>query len=326
MTRRHTEESLRRRIVRTSADWSCVGLRLIDYLSGRFTYRDAEAWKSVIAAGEITVNHAPAVPEQILRMHDLIEYLPRELPEPEAELRYDVLFEDEDLLVIDKPGNLCMHPSGPFFRHTLWHLMCSRYGDIHFINRLDRETSGALIAAKNRTAAAKLQKPGARIVKTYLVLVAGEFPPEVDAAGFLISDTHSAVHKKRRFVTELPDGAANIEECRTLFTRVGSPRPGYSLVEAKLFTGRMHQIRATMHSLGHPVVGDKLYGVNEKLYLKIRDDSFSEDDRAKLILPRQALHSYRIEFNHPRTGERLCFTAPVPGIFTEFPNAGDGRP
>ena len=326
MTCRHTEESLRRRIVRTSADWSCVGIRLIDYLAGRFTYRDAEAWKEVIAAGEIMVNHRRAAPEQILEMHDLIEYLPDELPEPEAELNYGTLFEDEDLLVVDKPGNLCMHPSGPFFRHTLWHLMCSRYGDIHFVTRLDRETSGALIAAKNRNAAAKLQKAGARIVKTYLVLVHGEFAHEVDATGFLVADTRSSVHKKRRFVTEPPADAANTESCRTLLVPAGTPAPGFSLVEAKLFTGRMHQIRATMHSLGYPVVGDKLYGVDEKLYLKIRDDSFSEEDRVKLVLPRQALHSYRIEFDHPRTGERLNFTAPVPGIFTDLAGAGSGRP
>lgn len=321
MTRRHTPESLERRIVRTSADWSCVGLRLIDYLAGRFTYRDAAAWREVIAAGEIMVNHATASPEQILAMHDLIEYLPRELPEPEAELDYGVLFEDDDLAVVDKPGNLCMHPSGPFFRHTLWHLMCSRYGDIHFINRLDRETSGALIAAKTRAAAAKLQKPGARIVKTYLVLVAGEFTQELDAAGFLIADTRSEVHKKRRFVTELPEGAAKAESCRTLLVPAGSPAPGFTLVEATLFTGRMHQIRATMHSLGYPVVGDKLYGPDEKLYLKIRDNELSTEDRAKLILPRQALHSYKIAFDHPRSGERMEFTAPIPAMFTTFSGA-----
>lgn len=322
MTRRHTAESLERRVIRTSVDWSCVGIRLINYLAGRFTYRDAPAWEKVIAAGEIMVNHAAARPEQMLQMHDLIEYLPRELPEPEAELNYGVLFEDDDLLVVDKPGNLCMHPSGPFFRHTLWHLLCSRYGDIHFINRLDRETSGALIAAKTKSAAAKLQRPAAQIVKTYLVLVAGDFTQEIDATGFLIADIHSEIHKKRRFVAELPEGAANVESCRTLLTPKGFPAPGFSLVEAKLFTGRMHQIRATMHSLGYPVVGDKLYGADEKLYLKLREDSFSPEDRARLILPRQALHSYKIEFNHPHSGERLIFTAPIPKMFTDLPVAG----
>lgn len=322
MTRRHTAESLKRRVIRTSADWSCVGIRLIDYLTGRFTYRDAAAWEKVIAAGEIMVNHAAAKPEQILAMHDLIEYLPRELPEPEAELDYGVLFEDDELLVIDKPGNLCMHPSGPFFRHTLWHLLCSRYGDIHFINRLDRETSGALIAAKTKNAAARLQKPAAQIVKTYLVLVEGRFEQELDATGFLIADTRSEIHKKRRFITELPEGAANVESCRTLLIPAGVPAPGFSLVEARLFTGRMHQIRATMFSLGYPVVGDKLYGRDEKMYLKLREDSFSPEDRSRLMLPRQALHSYKIEFNHPSSGERMTFVAPVPEMFTALPGAG----
>ncbi len=322
MTPRHTPESLRRRIVRTSVDWSCVGTRLIDYLTGRFTYRDAAAWEKVIAAGEILVNHAAAAPEQLLQMHDLIEYLPRELPEPEADLNYSILYEDDDLLVVDKPGNLCMHPSGPFFRHTLWHLLCSRYGDIHFINRLDRETSGALLAAKTKDAAARLQHPGAEIVKTYLVLVEGDFRQELDAAGFLIADNRSAVHKKRRFVTELPDHAANVESCRTLLTPAGTPAPGFSLVRARLFTGRMHQIRATMCSLGYPVVGDKLYGPDERLFLKIRDGEFTEADRTRLILPRQALHSAEIEFNHPRTKERMVFAAPVPEMFTRLPGGG----
>lgn len=326
MTRRHTPESLERRIIRTSVDWSCAGTRLIDYLAGRFTYRDAEAWKTVIAAGEIRVNHAAPDPEQLLQMHDLIEYLPRELPEPEADLNYRIFYEDDDVLVVDKPGNLCMHPSGPFFRHTLWHLLCSRYGDIHFINRLDRETSGALLAAKTKGAAAKLQKPEADIVKTYLVLVGGDFRQKTDAVGFLIADTRSAVHKKRRFVTVLPEGAANVESCRTLLTPVDFPAPGFSLVRARLFTGRMHQIRATMCSLGYPVVGDKLYGPDETLYLKIRDGELTAADREKLILPRQALHSAELAFNHPRTGERMCFEAPVPQMFHQLPGEEPPHP
>ena len=322
MTRRHTPESLNRRIVRTSADWSCVGIRLIDYLAGRFTYRDADAWRKVIGAGEILVNHTAADPEQILQMHDLIEYLPKELPEPEADMDFHILYEDDDLLVVDKPGNLCMHPSGPFFRHTLWHLLCARYGDIHFVNRLDRETSGALIAAKTGEIAASLQKRGADIIKTYMVLVEGDFPTEIDAAGFLIADTRSGIHKKRRFVTELPESAVNAEPCRTILTRVCSPAPGLSLVRARLYTGRMHQIRATVYSLGFPVVGDKLYGPDETCFLKLRDGTLSPEDLRRLRLPRQALHSSEIEFTHPRTRERLKFTSPLPEIFLSPPDGG----
>ena len=310
--RSHTPETLKRRIVRCSVDWSSVGLRLIDYLAGRFTYRDAAAWSEVIRGGEILLNGRNVSPEQILQMHDQIEYLPKELPEPEADLAYRVAFEDETLLVVDKPGNLCIHPSGPFFKHTLWHLLCSKYGEIHFINRLDRETSGLLIAAKDRSAAAKLQKNANAVEKCYLAVVHGALEHEIDAAGFLIADEESAVHKKRRFVTELPEHAVNAESCRTLLTPAGRIGDGLFLVRAKLFTGRMHQIRATLRSLGFPVAGDKLYGVDETLFLKIRSDSFTAEDRKKLVFPRQALHSAELSFVHPLTRETIRCMSPLP--------------
>ena len=310
--RSHSPETLERRIVRCSVDWSSVGIRLIDYLAGRFSYRDAAAWTEVIRAGEILLNGKSPEPEQILKMHDLIEYLPKELPEPECDLRYRVAFEDDDLLVVDKPGNLCIHPSGPFFKHTLWHLLCSKYGEIHFINRLDRETSGLLIAAKKRAVAAKLQKRPDAVEKCYLAVVHGRFDREIDATGFLIADTASAVHKKRRFVSELPENAVNVEFCRTMLTPAGSVANGLSLVRARLFTGRMHQIRATLRSLGYPVAGDKLYGVDETLFLKIRSDSFTPEDREKLVFPRQALHSAELSFTHPATGETIRCTSPLP--------------
>ena len=319
--RSHTPETLERRIVRCSVDWSSVGIRLIDYLAGRFTYRDAAAWSEVIRTGEIRVNGKDALPEQILQMHDLIEYLPKELTEPECDLNYRVAYEDDTLLVVDKPGNLCIHPSGPFFKHTLWHLLCAKYGEIHFINRLDRETSGLLIAVKEKNAAAKLQKHADAIEKCYLAVVHGAFDREIDAAGFLIADTASAVHKKRRFVSELPEHAVNAESCRTLLTPAGSVTNGLSLVRARLFTGRMHQIRATLHSLGFPVAGDKLYGVDETLFLKIRSDSFTPEDREKLVFPRQALHSAELSFVHPLTRETIRCTSPLPpdigGVTTE---------
>ena len=317
----HTPESLSRRIVRCSADWSCVGIRLVDYLIGRFTYRSADEWRRAIADGEILVNHASASPEQVLAMHDLIEYLPRELPEPEADTAYRIVFEDDELLVVDKPGNLCIHPSGPFFRHTLWHLLCSQYGVVHFINRLDRETSGLLIAAKNSVMAAKLQKKDADISKSYLAIVRGEFDREIDAEGYLIADRSSAVRKKRRFVNILPENALNVESCRTLLAPAGVPSPGWSLVRAKLYTGRMHQIRATLYSLGYPVAGDKLYGPDETLFLKLRSDALTDSDRRKLVFRRQALHSAELEFDHPRSGERLRFTSPLPPDIAVFPSS-----
>ncbi|MBQ7207447.1 MAG: NAD-dependent epimerase/dehydratase family protein [Lentisphaeria bacterium] len=306
---KHTPDSLQRRKVRSTVDWSCCGQTLIAFLVSRFPYRDEPGWRAVIAAGEITVNDAPAEPERRLEMHDVISYHPAELPEPPADMNWSAVWEDEQLLVIDKPGNLCVHPAGPFFKHTLWHLLCSKYGDIHFVNRLDRETSGLMIAARDKTAAARF---GARSLiekKVYTVMVHGRFDGPLHAAGFLSKDCSSVIRKKRRFTREAPEGPC--ESAETFFEPLG--RSGdFSLLRATLGTGRMHQIRATLSSLGYPVVGDKLYGLDENFYLRQKTDELTAEDRKKLILPRQALHASEIVFRHPATGEPMRFTSPAP--------------
>lgn len=316
-------DSLERRVIRSSIDWSGAGLTLEQFLAGRFTYRSLEEWRERIRTGEILLNGILAEPDQRLELHDSVEYFPGDLPEPEADLNYRIAYEDETLMVIDKPGNLCVHPSGPFFRHTLWHLLSTRFGEIHLVNRLDRETSGLLIVAKNSAAAAKLGRRGWPVRKEYLALVSGRFEQEVDAAGFLVPDTESVVRKKRRFVAgeRPPAGAVHPESARTLLApeEIGER---FSLVRATPVTGRLHQIRATLFSLGFPLVGDKLYGVDERFFLKLRSGELTEADREKLILPRQALHSTLLEFRHPVSGETITVKSPFPEEFALVNDAG----
>ena len=305
--------TLSRRIIRTSIDWSGSGIPLADYLAGRFTYRSRAEWVERIAAGEITVNGHSADPAVLLQLHDQLEYHPGDLEEPPAELNYSVLYEDEYLLVIDKPGNLCIHPSGPFYRHTLWYLLTEKYGRIHFVSRLDRETSGVMPAAKTPECARKLS--AAVAAKEYRVLVHGDFPGELAADGFL-SPAGSIIRKKRRFTWEAP-AAPPFERASTRFVRLASGN-GFSLLQATLETGRMHQIRATLLSLGYPVAGDKLYGLDETLYLRQRNDSLTAEDREKLLLPRQALHAFRSVFRHPADGRMMEFTSPAPEIWMDL--------
>ena len=306
---KHTPDSLARRQVRSAVDWSSCGQTLIHFLVSRFPYRDEAGWRAVIAAGEITVNDSSAEPERRLEMHDVIAYHPAELPEPPADMNWSAVWEDEKLLVIDKPGNLCVHPAGPFFKHTLWHLLCSKYGDIHFINRLDRETSGLMIAARDKATASRFS--GRELVrkKVYTVMVHGRFASPLRAAGFLSKDYASAVRKKRVFTGEAPGGPC--ESAETLFEPLACGG-GFSLLRATLGTGRMHQIRATLSSLGYPVVGDKLYGLDENFYLKQKTDSLTAEDREKLVLPRQALHASEIVFEHPLTKEVMRFSSGAP--------------
>ena len=308
------------RIIKTGVTWNGEGLTLAHYLAGRFTYRSLEEWNQRIKAHELTVNGELVEPDYVLKLHDVIEYRPGDIEEPPANMDYKIVFEDEHLLVIDKPGNLCVHPSGPYFKHTLWYLLKERYGDIHLVNRLDRETSGLLIAAKNPKCAATLAKMQNDIRKIYLVMVHGEVPEHFTAKGFLFDDAASNVRKKRKFAPgeRPPAGALKIESSWTEVTCL-EQKEGFSLAAAELKTGRMHQIRATMFSSGFPVVGDKLYGKDENLFLKLRTDSLTQEDKELLLLPCQALHSAQLAFTHPVTKEELLFTSSLPEEWRSSP-------
>ena len=294
------------------------GTPLPDYLAAHFSRFDRAGWIRAIEAGFVTVNDRPALPNMTIKRHDRVGYYPPETPEPDAELHYRVLHEDSDLLVIDKPGNLCMHPTGPFFRHTLWHLVGSRYGEIRFVHRLDRETSGLVVAARTRRAAAAMDNGNTPVHKEYLALVNGDFRWRVQAEGFLIHDRTSAVRKKKRFVfADSPEADAarldqTAETAVTDLIEESHVPPDMTLVRAVLGTGRQHQVRATLFSLGFPLAGDKLYGPDERLFLKIKSQTLNKDNLARLRFSRQALHAAVLEFRHPFTGELLRFESPFP--------------
>ena len=297
---------------------------LLSYLSGRFNYHSSEEWRSRILQGELSINEAVCTdPERILQAGEMLEYHPAQLIEPAVRKDYKIVYEDEFLLVIDKPGNLPVHPAGPYFAHTLWALLKeSGYENIHFVNRLDRETSGLMIAAKDGETAGKLSTTLPDMFKCYNTVVHGTFPDSMTAEGYLITDTVSPIRKKQRFVSnnevkngfELPEKAV---EVKTQFTIIKS-NGKFSLVNAVLQTGRMHQIRATLCSLGYPVTGDKLYGVNEQFYRKLALDTLTADDRRELVLDRQALHCCEISFIHPVSEQKITLHSPVPEEFTQL--------
>lgn len=316
---RSFEDKLARRQLYSHVPETEDGAALPDYLAAHFSRFDRAGWVQAVEAGLVTVNDRPASPDMNVKRHDRVGYYPPETPEPDAELHYRVAYEDADFLVIDKPGNLCIHPTGPFFRHTLWHLVGSRYGEIRFVHRLDRETSGLVIAARTRRAAAAMDNGNTPVHKEYLALVNGDFRGRVHAEGYLVHDRTSAVRKKKRFVfADSPEAdAARLdpaaETAVTDLIEESRVPPDMTLVRAVLGTGRQHQVRATLFSLGFPLAGDKLYGPDEQLFLKIATRDLNEDDLKKLKFGRQALHAAVLEFRHPFTSELLRFESPFPG-------------
>ena len=311
-------EKLERRQLYSHVPESEDGATLPDYLAVHFNRFDRTGWVRAIDAGFVTVNDLPARPDMNVKRHDRVSYYPPETLEPDAELHYSVVYEDADFLVIDKPGNLCMHPTGPFFRHTLWHLVGSKYGEIRFVHRLDRETSGLVIAARTRRAAAAMDNGNTPVQKEYLALVKGDFRGHVHAEGFLVHERGSAVRKKKRFVfagTPEADAARldpTVETAVTDLTEEKHMPPDMTLVRAVLATGRQHQVRATLFSLGFPLAGDKLYGPDERIFLKIASGNLNGDDLQKLRFGRQALHAAVLGFRHPFTGKTLRFESPFP--------------
>jgi len=295
-----------------------AGDTLEGFLTRRFTYHPAPEWRRLIREGRVGVNGASASPGRPLADGDVLSYDASGLPEPPVDTAFSVVADDAAMLVVDKPGNLPCHPGGRYFHHTLWAGLKTRLGLTSpvFVNRLDRETSGLVLVAKTPTAAASLRKQFAErtVVKRYTVIVEGVFPERLDAAGWLVSDPHSAIRKKRRFVsaapaTPAPEEGAEWAETAFVRERVGG---GISVVTALPRTGRLHQIRATLWSLGYPVTGDKLYGVDETMFLRFCEDTLTVADGERLRVRRQALHAGGLRFRHPRSGTAVDVTAPLP--------------
>ena len=208
-------------------------------------------------------------------------------------LPLDIVYEDEDLLIINKPAGMPIHPSQGNYDNTLANA-CAYYfqqkGEpftYRCINRLDRDTTGLLILARHAYSASLLSSMVAKreIHREYLALATGLVPDSGVIEAPIARVDGSTIEREVNFETG--------EFARTHYRRL-EYKNGYSLVSLKLDTGRTHQIRVHMKYIGHPLPGDFLYNPD---YSMIR---------------RQALHSYRLTFTHPITGKELQFTAPLP--------------
>jgi 23S rRNA pseudouridine955/2504/2580 synthase/23S rRNA pseudouridine1911/1915/1917 synthase len=282
------------------------GCLLLDFLASRYKRFDRNGWEEEIRKGKVKVEgEIICLPLAVLKKHAKISYCPGELPEPAADLAYKVHYEDEYFLILEKSGNLCVHPTGPFYRNTLWYQASLVYGELKFVQRLDKETSGLLIAARSRKAAAAMDNGRTPLHKEYLAMVHGNFYGKVQAVGRLVPDERSSIKKKKRFLFAGNDGNSRGESAETILIREREIPPEMTLVRVLPVTGRQHQIRATLYSLGFPLVGDKLYGKDERLFNRIKENAFTEEEKKLLLLPRQALHCAVLEFIHPFTGEKI---------------------
>ena len=242
-----------------------------------------------------------------------------------------VLYEDEHLLAVDKPAMLPVHPTARYHRNTLIVVLKAQRPEQEFLSlghRLDRETSGVMLVSKTRACDRALKKQlEARegIDKTYTALTWGVPDPGDGARRFrceraLALDEANALRVKMR-ISDAPGALHASTVFEVLETRQGGMAGRlrtYALVRCELETGRQHQIRVHLASLGAPVVGDKLYGPDERAFARSADGELTTDDAAMLEMPRHALHATRLALAHPITGAPLAVEAPLPPDMAAF--------
>lgn len=284
-----------------------AGERLDRALAARFPQLSRAQLQRLIRSGAITVNNTVVRPAYRLTPGDRITVTFPDEPtvRPES-LPLDIVYEDEDLLVVNKPAGMVVHPAARLVSGTLVNALlayCPQVADVGgpdragIVHRLDRETSGLIVVAKNPETHAALQRQFKRrlVRKTYVALVEGQVSP-------------------REGIIEVPIGRDPKDRTRMAVSRTGRPAitqyrvvevfPQYTLLEVRPHTGRTHQIRVHLAWLGYPVVGDRVYG-----------------QRRQTLLPdRHFLHARELAFTHPVTGEKLAFSAPLPPELTTLLN------
>lgn len=283
-----------------------AGQRLDRFLAQALPAFSRARLQALIREKFVTVNGKPARPRDAVRARAIVEVREPELEkidaQPEA-MHLDILFEDDDLLVLNKPAGLVVHPGAGHQQHTLVNALlahCKNLSGIGgkerpgIVHRLDKETSGVLVVAKNDATHRDLSKQFAERTtgKVYLALVAGTLREKTGTIDAPIA--RHPVHRQRMSIAKRAGRPAKTDY------RVLESNGYVSLVECTIHTGRTHQIRVHLHHLGHPVLGDKVYG-----------------GKRAGTSPRQMLHASKLTFVHPRIEMPMSFTAPIPNDFAE---------
>ncbi|WP_342593266.1 RluA family pseudouridine synthase [Ramlibacter agri] len=270
----------------------------------------------IIRSGEVRVNKGRAAADTRVETGDVVRLPPVRLSERAAEKlekpapprEFPVLFEDDHLLAIDKPAGVAVHGGSGVSFGVIEQLRQARPQAkfLELVHRLDRETSGILLVAKRRSALTHLQDQfrGRETGKTYLALVGGAWPASKKVIDqplhkYLLADGERRVKVVGK---DDPDGMRSVT-----LVKIQETLRDYSLLEVTIKTGRTHQIRVHLASAGHPIAGDDKYG-----------DFDRNKALQKVGLKRMFLHAWRLQFDHPASGERIALQSPLPAELQKF--------
>jgi 23S rRNA pseudouridine1911/1915/1917 synthase len=304
-----------------------AGQRLDQYLAAQLPDASRSRLQQLIEKGAVLVNQQAAKASLRLRGDEQITVTGPPLAPPlraiPEEIALDIVYEDDDLAIVNKPAGMMVHAGAGATddarnRGTLVNALLHHFetlsgvgGDLRpgIVHRLDRATSGLMVVAKNDEAHRRLarQFSGREVHKTYLALVHGW--PSQDRG--TIQTAISRHSQKRTRMTTRGFGGRDAVTHYVVQRKIDSPYGKFALIEVKIETGRTHQIRVHMSSLGHPVVGDALYGAPGELKSQ-SNKRRAAGMPATVALERNFLHSAALELTHPRTREPLKFARPLP--------------
>ena len=303
-------------------DW---GERIDRVIARRLPLLSRSRVKVLIEEGHVAANGATilSASEKVKPGHEIIIHVPPPIEgRPEAEpILFPILYEDDALIVLDKPAGMVVHPAPGNMSHTLVNALLAHCGDSlagiggvkrpGIVHRLDKDTSGLMVVAKTERAHTALSADFAarRIERAYHAVVWGTPAPREGTIDGAIG--RSPLNRKKMAVT--PSGRFALTDYQVI-RPLG---PAASLVECRLRTGRTHQIRVHMTEIGHPIIGDPVYGRLRSGRLKLL--AAFPDAKAKVsAFSRQALHAWLLGFTHPVTGDKLRFAASSPADLAEL--------
>lgn len=297
------------------------GMRLDHYIAIYFQDFSRSELQKAIAAGHVTVNAKKTKSSYKVRNHDQLSI---QLPEPindvinPENIPLDVLYDDECLAVINKPSDMVVHPARGNWTGTLANALAYRFegqlsqnnGAVRpgIVHRLDRHTSGAILIAKDEVTHRELgmQFETRKVFKEYMAIAQGELDRDSDYIEAKMKH-HPHIREKMVVATDPDDPTA--KHALSYYEVIERFR-GYSLVKFQPRTGRTHQIRVHLLHVGCPCVADKMYGFNSRLTLSDLTDLNGNEDET--FIDRQALHAFRLRFQHPKTGSFIEVEAPLP--------------
>lgn len=277
-----------------------AGQRLDRFIQGRIPRLSRTRAKAIVKSCAYREDGTLRRASERVKAGEVVMLVRPSFDEPDVPLDFGILYEDEDLMAIDKPAGLPMHPTASYHRHTLTYQLRERYGHDapHIAHRLDKETSGVVLCGQHLDAerSLKFAFENREVQKTYVAIVRGELKPEG-----VIELNMGRVREGLHLLMEVrEDGAYSRTRYETLEVRAE-----HSFVRLHPETGRQHQLRVHLSHIGHPIVGDKLYGPErEAPFLECIETGLTESLIARLGLARQALHAETICFNHPMQSER----------------------